>query len=197
MSVQRERGCGCGDAVDGSRRKALGSVLAMALSPLVTSASAAVEGRSKQPAIGDRLAFMLGERKDQPIGPADVKLGDAPTLAYPIDGNSGEVLASRAGMVVVVRLPLEEMSEETRAQSADGVVAFSALCTHYGCPITVRDPSQSKLVCNCHGSVFDPGNRGAVLDGPATRRLAMLPLAIDGDVLVVAGALDGPIGPPT
>lgn len=169
----------------------------MALSSLVSPLSAAGGDRSKRPEPGDRLVFMLGDGKDQPIGPADLQTGQEPVLAYPMDPASGKVLTSRVNMLVVVRLPPEEISDETRAFSADGVVAFSALCTHYGCPITVRDPTQSKLVCNCHGSVFDPGDRGAVLVGPATRRLAMLPLAIDGDALVVAGKLDGPIGPPT
>jgi rieske iron-sulfur protein len=189
-------GCGC-QPLDGGRRKAMGSVLAMALSPLITPLQAADgDARGKGPEPGDRLAFLLGERKDQAISPADVVIGEAPTLAYPMDFASGKVLASRANMLAVVRLDPAQLSEQARAQSADGVVAFSALCTHYGCPITVRDPTQTHLVCNCHGSVFDPAKRGEVLVGPATRRLAMLPLSIDGDTLVVAGRFDGPIGPP-
>lgn len=192
--------CDCCTApADPDRRRALGGVLAAAVSPLLVHPAFASAGseRSPRPAVGDRLAFMLGERKDQAIGPGDIEPGTAPVLAYPKDPGTGEVLASRANILVVVRLDPSSLSEEVAAKAVDGVVAYSALCTHNGCPVTVRDPTQTKLVCNCHGSVFDPAHRGVVLDGPAYRRLPMLPLQLERGELVVAAPFDGPIGPPT
>jgi Rieske Fe-S protein len=178
----------------------LGGALALAaLAPFASlGQTVAVEGaRGTKPEPGDRLAFMVGERKDQEIKPADLVVGAAPTLAYPLDPASGKVLVSRVGLLTVVRLKPDSIKPASAKHTADGIVAFSAVCTHYGCPITTLHPSQSQIVCNCHGSVFDAADRGVVTQGPATRRLAMLPLAIRDGALVVAAKFDGPLGPPT
>jgi Rieske Fe-S protein len=174
----------------------LTGALALAFASSVASGSARAE-RSPKPQAGDRLAFMVGERKDQEIKPADLEIGKEPTLAYPMDPATGKVLTSRVGLLVVVRLKPEDLQPSSQPNAAEGIVAFSALCTHYGCPVTTLHPSQSQIVCNCHGSVFNAADKGAVTAGPATRRLSMLPLAIKEGALVVAGNLDGPVGPPT
>jgi rieske iron-sulfur protein len=191
--------CACA-AHDPARRSLLGGALALAaLAPLAVlgETAAAQTARGTRPEPGDRLAFMLGERKDQEIKPADLVAGAAPTLAYPLDPATGKVLVSRVGLLTVVRLKPEVIKPASAKNAADGIVAFSAVCTHYGCPVTTLHPSQSQIVCNCHGSVFDAADRGTVTQGPATRRLAMLPLAITDGALVVAAKFDGPIGPPT
>lgn len=192
--------CACADH-DPSRRNMLGGALALALAPLgATSMSALAQepgARTNKPEPGDKLAFIMGPKKDQEIKPEDLKIGEQPTLAYPIDSVTGKVLASRVSMLTVVRIKADAITEKSAKNAADGIVAFSSLCTHAGCPITTLHPSQTQIVCNCHGSVFDAGNRGAVTTGPATRRLAMLPLEIKDGVLLVAGKFDGPLGPPT
>ena len=193
--------CAC-VAHDPSRRSMMAGTLALALAPLgATSLSAFAQAdgttRSPKPEPGDRLAYMIGDRKDQEIKPEDLVVGAEPTLAYPMDPATGKVLASRVSLLTVVRIKTDALKPASAKNAADGIVAFSSLCTHAGCPITTLHPSQTQIVCNCHGSVFDAGNRGAVTTGPATRRLAMVPLAIKDGALVVAGKFDGPIGPPT
>lgn len=185
--------CGC-QAMDSGRRKALGGLLALALAPLAPSTASAAPSARPEP--GHRLSFMVGDRKGQEIKPADLVIGKEPVLAYPMDA-SGKVLESRIAMLTVVRIKEADMNAAVKANAADGVVAYSALCTHYGCPITTLDPTHKQIVCNCHGSVFDAGNRGVVTAGPATRRLAMLPLKLENGSLVVAAKFDGPLGPPT
>lgn len=188
---------------DSGRRNVLTGALALALSPLaaVSLPSQAQEtpakpGRSARPEPGDRLAFMMGDKEGKEIKPRDLAPGMAPTLAYPIDSTTGKVMVSRINLLVVVRLKADELKPTSAKNAADGIVAFSSLCTHYGCPVTTLHPSQTQVVCNCHGSVFDAADRGTVTHGPATRRLAMLPLAIQDGALVVAGKFDGPLGPP-
>ena len=209
MSETKEHaGCGCACAdlpEDGGRRSMLSGALALAaLAPMAmvsgaagAQAAAPAATRSPKPEPGDKLAFMIGPKAGKEVKPADIEVGKPPVLAYPMDPATGKVLISKANLLTVVRLKPADLKPTSARNAADGIVAFSSLCTHYGCPITTLHPSQTQIVCNCHGSVFDAANRGAVTQGPATRRLAMLPLTIKDGALVVSGKFDGPLGPPT
>ncbi|KRA46333.1 Rieske (2Fe-2S) protein [Pseudoxanthomonas sp. Root630] len=209
MSETKEHaGCACActdQPDDGGRRSMLTGALALAaLAPMAMVSSAAsaqaaapAPTRGPKPEPGDKLAFMIGPKAGKEVKPADIEVGKPPVLAYPMDPATGKVLISKANLLTVVRLKPADLKPTSARNAADGIVAFSSLCTHYGCPITTLHPSQTQIVCNCHGSVFDAANRGAVTQGPATRRLAMLPLTIKDGALVVSGKFDGPLGPPT
>ena len=71
-----------------------------------------------------------------------------------------------------------------RAQlSADGVVAYSAICTHQACPVIQWSTEKKAMVCSCHGSTYDPKNSAKVIFGPAPLPLAGLPLKSDNGLL--------------
>ncbi len=84
-----------------------------------------------------------------------------------------------------------------------GIVAYSKICTHAGCAISLyRKPTfapvepRPALVCPCHYSTFDPATGGTVLFGPAGRPLPQLPLLRDArGYLRAAGNFSGPVGP--
>jgi thiosulfate dehydrogenase [quinone] large subunit len=65
-------------------------------------------------------------------------------------------------------------------------VAYSAVCTHAGCTVGYNT-EQERLVCPCHGSVYDPRHSAKVVAGPAPRPLAALPVRIDARGNVYAG----------
>lgn len=179
------------------RRAVLAGALALAAAPFAPTAEANTNPRGARPQPGDRFVFMTGDRKGELIKPADIRIGHEPVLAYPVDAATSTVRdGARTNLVVLSRLDPKDIKPGTQALAAEGVVAYSAICTHYGCPITQAHTSGGKVVCNCHGSTFDVSNNGEVVVGPATRRLAVLPLkAVDGDIVVAAG-FNGPLGPP-
>jgi len=74
------------------------------------------------------------------------------------------------------------------------VVAYSAVCTHLGCPLSGWFPREKVISCFCHGSVFDPKDYGRVVSGPAPKRLAILPLAVSDGALIAAGEFLGKVG---
>jgi thiosulfate dehydrogenase [quinone] large subunit len=60
---------------------------------------------------------------------------------------------------------------------ASGYRAFVTRCTHAACTVEL---SNGRLVCPCHGAVYDPAANGAVVAGPAPLPLPIIPLQIDG-----------------
>lgn len=70
--------------------------------------------------------------------------------------------------------------------SERGLVAYSKLCTHVGCPVGLYEPTAMRLFCPCHQSVFDVQDGARPTGGPATRALPQLPLGTDGDGYLIA-----------
>jgi ubiquinol-cytochrome c reductase iron-sulfur subunit len=107
--------------------------------------------------------------------------------------------------LVLVRLPKASLKlpPELQGYDADGIVAYSKICTHAGCAIAMYrvptfpvDEPHPALVCPCHYSTFDPATGGTVQFGPAGRPLPMLPLMIDGKgQLRAKGNFSGAVGP--
>ena len=177
------------------RRCVLTGALALVLAPL--GATAAVEPRNARPQPGDTLVYAEGPRKGETVAASDIEQGAAPVFAYPKDPATGTVRDGvRINLALIVRLDPKNLSEKMLPLSTDGVVAYSAVCTHYGCQVTLMHPNQRSVVCNCHGSTFDVGNNGEIVGGPATRRLAVLPLKSAEGVLTVAAGFIGRLGPP-
>lgn len=147
------------------------------------------------PADGDLLVFQFGDREGHVITPDDIALGGPQTFAYPMDADSTHVATeSRTDQVMLVRLDPSELSAETMTRAADGIVAYSAICTHTGCEVSEWEEESRRFRCPCHDSEFDPSDNGRVLGGPAPRRLAALPLKVVDGALIVAGGFSGRVG---
>jgi ubiquinol-cytochrome c reductase iron-sulfur subunit len=80
--------------------------------------------------------------------------------------------------------------------SPDGLVAYSKLCTHAGCPVGLYEPETHTLLCPCHQSVFDVLDGARPRSGPAAVSLPQLPLRIDDEgYLIATGDFSAPVGP--
>ena len=179
------------------RRTVLGGAIGLGLAlPLVPVDAAQEEDPKKaRPQAGDQFVFFSGDRKGEIIKPEDLTLGGPQTLAYPMDPATNTVRnGSRFNQVLLVRFEADQLSDQTRADAADGVVAYSAVCTHQACPVSMWQKDTGTLFCSCHGSEFDPKDAARVVAGPAPRRLAMLPVKIEGGELKVAGPFTSRVG---
>lgn len=174
--------CGCHAAVDAPRRRVIRIAAVGLAAPLAVAMRPAAAAVS-----GDRLVEEDAEGAPTPLRVADLKPGK-PVTAYPFDLKAGKARdETRLNKIVLVRLPEAEMSPAARARSAGGVLAYSAICTHQGCDVKTWSTKEKLLVCFCHSSKFALLDDGQVAAGPATRSLPSVPLALDGDVLVIAG----------
>lgn len=172
---------------DGSRRRMLRGAAGLALAWLAPVAAAAQDGRAARPAAGD-LLVKTGDAGATPLTPADVVAGPTPTMAWPMSPGDRTIRSgSRLNRVLLLRLDAAALGEKTRARSAGGIVAYSAVCTHTGCEVGTFLPEEQALYCECHQSRFDPRDEAKVTDGPAPRSLPALPLQVVEGALVVAG----------
>jgi ubiquinol-cytochrome c reductase iron-sulfur subunit len=136
---------------------------------------------------GVRLVNDLNE----PILATDVET-DSVLTAFPeghTDAANAPTLLIRPNAKVKPRRGREDWTP-------DGLVAYSKLCTHVGCPVGLYQAGVHLLLCPCHQSTFDVLDGARPVFGPAARSLPQLPLRIDADGHIVAtGDFSGPTGP--
>jgi rieske iron-sulfur protein len=155
---------------------------------------ALAEPASERPKEGDFLVSIESETTDA-LAPKDIPLGGPPVLAWPMDPADKTVRKeSRLNKVLLVRLDPASLAGVTKERAAEGVVAYSAICPHAGCEVNVWFAEQQLLECSCHFSHYNPREAAAVIDGPAPRALAALPLDIVDGKLAVAKPFIGRVG---
>jgi rieske iron-sulfur protein len=138
------------------------------------------------PQEGD-LLVKLDDSALKPLTVGDIPRDQRYVSAWPMAPADRVVRSvSRLNEVLLVRLDPQRLGGESLSNAADGVLAYSALCTHSGCNVSTWIPEEGILSCDCHGSEFDARVGGKVTVGPASRLLPPLPLTLSGDVLVVA-----------
>jgi ubiquinol-cytochrome c reductase iron-sulfur subunit len=78
----------------------------------------------------------------------------------------------------------------------NGIVAYSKICTHVGCPVALYEQQTHHLLCPCHQSQFDITHEAEVIFGPAKRPLPQLPITVDADGYLIARSdFHEPVGP--
>jgi ubiquinol-cytochrome c reductase iron-sulfur subunit len=124
-----------------------------------------------------------------PIRPGDQQPGSLETV-FPAVPN-GNKQADAATMLI--RLRPEQVQNMTPRKGQAGFaygeyVAFSKICTHAGCPVSLYEQETSRILCPCHQSQFDVTMGAKPVFGPATRALPQLPLEVDDEGYFVAGS---------
>lgn len=169
-----------------ARRTVLHGAAALVLAWLTPARAAAQDSRTARPVAGDWLV-KHGDAGATPLTPADIVAGAAPTIAWPMSADDRVVRnGSRLNRVLLVRLDAATLGERTRTHAAEGIVAYSAICTHTGCEVGTFLADEQSLYCECHQSKFDPRDGARVTDGPAPRNLPALPVRVTDGRLVVA-----------
>jgi ubiquinol-cytochrome c reductase iron-sulfur subunit len=146
---------------------------------------------------GTRLAR---DPSGTPIKASEVTIGSAfhviPEGLAELESHRLEEKAKAA--VLLMRLPVDELNEDPAKAdwSYDGIVAYSKICTHVGCPVALYEQQTHHLLCPCHQSQFDVANHCEVIFGPAARPLPQLPITVDEEGYLVAQSdFTEPVGP--
>jgi ubiquinol-cytochrome c reductase iron-sulfur subunit len=180
------------------RRFLLGS-LASALAAIGVSLAFPIRSLGPQPGNAlDHTPWKAGMRvvtsDGKPVTAASVPRGGLVTV-FP-DGFTD----SADGQAVLMRVDsaLLRGPRSGADWAPDGLIAFSKVCTHAGCPVGLYEASIQQLLCPCHQSAFSVLDGAKPISGPADRALPQLPLMIDADGVLRARAdFSSPIGPRT
>ena len=176
------------------RRRFLGRFFATAAGALGLAALFPL--RSLGPAPGGALrhtAWREGSRATvdgRPVRAADLAVGSVLTV-FPGDDTSED------SATVLIRVDPDRLDLPAGREgwAPDGLVAYSKICTHVGCPVGLYQETTNELLCPCHQSTFDVLRGARPVSGPATRSLPQLPLRIDDEGFVVAQSdYEEPIG---
>jgi ubiquinol-cytochrome c reductase iron-sulfur subunit len=143
-----------------------------------------------------------------PIKVSDLEVGDLvnaePEIVFATDANGQPVVEgtallvakSKAAVILNRMLPDDIVSQQTANWSVEGIVCYSKICTHVGCPISLNERTTHHLLCPCHQSTFDLTDSGKVLFGPAARPLPQLQLTVDSEgYLAAVRDFTEPVGP--
>jgi ubiquinol-cytochrome c reductase iron-sulfur subunit len=102
---------------------------------------------------------------------------------------------SADGQAILIRVEPDAAARGS-VKPVDGLLVYSTVCTHVGCPVKQYLAQRHELMCPCHQSVFDVLDGARPTFGPAGRPLPALPIAVGTDGIVTAtGDFDAPVGP--
>jgi ubiquinol-cytochrome c reductase iron-sulfur subunit len=134
-----------------------------------------------------------------PIKASDVTLGSVFHVIPEGLLESSDMLEEKGkAAVLLMRLLPQDLHvrPSRRTWNYDGIVAYSKICTHVGCPVALYEQQTHHLLCPCHQSQFDITHEAAVIFGPAKRPLPQLPITVDSEGYLVAQSdFHEPVGP--
>lgn len=135
----------------------------------------------------------------EPLRPEDVVVGSL-TFAMPEgleeDAEDFQKQIAKAALMIVRIEPDNIKDKREREWAHEGIVAFSKICTHVGCPISLYEQQTHHVLCPCHQSTFDLSDGARVIFGPAGHALPQLRIGVNNEGnLQALGDFEEPVGP--
>ena len=194
------------------RRKLIGSGMAGALGLMVLPAvvsladlgpwpTAAERARTIETTIWAEGVHLVNDVTYRRLKADEIEVGQLvnaePENLQDLEGTAYQQAKAKAAIIVVRMDPNSIRIPDSRQDwQVDGILCYSKICTHVGCPISLWEQQTHHLLCPCHQSTFDLGNSGVVVFGPAARSLPQLPITTDAEgYLVARSGFTVPVGP--
>ncbi|CAL9418757.1 Cytochrome bc1 complex Rieske iron-sulfur subunit [Streptomyces sp. enrichment culture] len=143
--------------------------------------------------------LLINQNTGEPLRPEDVQVGSL-TFVQPegLEEGTHEFQTEIAkAAVMIVRIQPDDIKDKRELEwSHDGIVAYSKICTHVGCPISLYEQQTHHVLCPCHQSTFDLSDGARVIFGPAGHALPQLRIGVNGEGFLEAlGDFEEPVGP--
>ncbi len=152
---------------------------------------------------------LVNDVSGTPIKPEEVEIGQLvngePAVFFETDEEGEPVFegvklnqAKTKAAIIIVRMKPSDITPAKGRENwgVEGILCFSKICTHVGCPISLWEQQTHHLLCPCHQSTFDLADNGKVVFGPAARAVPQLPIMVDDEGYLVAQSdFTEPVGP--
>ena len=195
-----------------SRRKLIGGALGGAIGIMAVPAIVTLADLGPKPGPGTRRATiertiwaegvrLVNDVTYQPIKASDLEIGQLvnaePENLKELEGVEFQRAKAKAAILIVRMDPDSIKIPESRKDwQVGGILSYSKICTHVGCPVNLWEQQTHHLLCPCHQSTFDLSDSGVVVFGPAGRSLPQLPITVDDKGYLVARSdFTVPVGP--
>lgn len=142
---------------------------------------------------------LINMNTNEPLRPEDVVVGSL-TFAMPEgleeDAHDFQTQIAKAALMIIRIEPDNIKDKREREWAHEGIVAFSKICTHVGCPISLYEQQTHHVLCPCHQSTFDLSDGARVIFGPAGHALPQLRIGVNSEGnLEALGDFEEPVGP--
>jgi ubiquinol-cytochrome c reductase iron-sulfur subunit len=185
-----------------TRRKVIGRTLLAALATILLPMIVGLADlgpwptKKKRAETIERTIWAPGVRVVQdvtfePFKPEDIEIGQLinaePGNLQELHGSEYQIEKAKAA-VIVVRMDPNTITIPPSRQDwqIGGILCYSKICTHVGCPISLWEQQTHNVLCPCHQSTFALADAGKVIFGPAARPLPQLPLGVDSEGYLIA-----------
>ncbi|MFL5997759.1 MAG: Rieske 2Fe-2S domain-containing protein [Streptomyces sp.] len=143
--------------------------------------------------------LLVNMNTNEPLRASDVAVGSL-TFAKPegLEEHDEEFQTEIAkSALMIVRIQPDNIKDKRELEwSHEGIVAYSKICTHVGCPISLYEQQTHHVLCPCHQSTFDLSDGARVIFGPAGHALPQLRIGVnDQGYLEALGDFEEPVGP--
>ena len=185
------------------RRDLLKSTCVMAGAAAVVSVTGSLPAfaadQKDVPMVGDVFVHTEGPKKGSVVMLDDIPVDEFKVVMAQAATPDGKPREGDNCTTSFVRLPADKVPADLKSESVDGLIAYSAVCTHQGCLMTeVHKSSEAVaaygIICPCHDAIFDPAQNGKNTGGATSRTLPHFPIKSDGGKIVVSDVPSGYVG---
>jgi len=179
------------------RRTLIAASVALAVPPIVVLRDLGpLPGTSLRHTVWRKGMRLLVYGPNTPLRPADFAIPGQMITVVPDGYQDNLDVLAKATTIILKFAPGQLKSPTVMNWTVDGIVAYSKICTHVGCPVALYEQTTHHILCPCHQSTFDATRGAQVVFGPAARPLPQLPIGTDAEGFLVATSdYHEPVGP--
>ena len=179
------------------RRTLIAATLPLVAAPIVLLRDMGPQpGTSLRHTVWRKGTRLLTYGSNRPITPGEFSSPGSMITVVP-EGYQDDQNALAAATAIIIKFQPGVLQAPTVMNwTVDGIVAYSKICTHVGCPAALYEQTTHHILCPCHQSTFDAPRGAQVLFGPAPRPLPQLPITVNSQGFLVAQSdFHEPVGP--
>jgi len=179
------------------RRTLIAASVPLAVAPLVLLRDLGpLPGTSLRHTVWRKGMRLLVYGPNTPLRAADFAIPGQMITVVPDGYQDNLDVLAKATTIILKFAPGQLQAPTNLNWTVDGIVAYSKICTHVGCPVALYEQTTHHILCPCHQSTFDATRGAQVIFGPAARPLPQLPLGTDAQGFLVATSdYHEPVGP--